>query len=43
MLTSKRRKKKILLNSYLCRLLGIISEQEYKSILSHIQSGWHQR
>jgi hypothetical protein len=35
---SKRIKKKILLNSYLCKMLGIISDQEYNTILSNINS-----
>jgi hypothetical protein len=39
MFTSKRIKKKILLNCYLCKILGIISEQEYNTILSNIQPG----
>ncbi|WP_257984463.1 hypothetical protein [Neobacillus cucumis] len=35
---SKRTKKKILLNTSLCKLLGIISDQEYNTILNHISS-----
>jgi hypothetical protein len=42
MQTSKRMQKKILFHSYLCKILGIISEQEYKSILSQVQSGKNQ-
>jgi hypothetical protein len=37
--TSKRVKKKILLNSLLCKLLGIISEQDFKGIVGDIHSG----
>jgi hypothetical protein len=40
--TSKRIQKKMLFYSYICKMLGIISEQEYKSILSHVQSGKNQ-
>lgn len=39
MYPSKRVKKKILLNSFLCKLLGIISEQDFKGIVDDIYSG----
>ncbi|WP_281368184.1 hypothetical protein [Neobacillus endophyticus] len=35
---SKRIKNKILLNSYLCKMLGIITDQEYHTILNKISS-----
>ncbi len=35
---TKRIKKKIFLNSYLCKMLGIISEQEYNTILNNFNS-----
>jgi hypothetical protein len=41
MIGSKRVKKKILVNSFMCKLLGIISDQEYQNILNNIQSDEH--
>lgn len=38
---SKRIKKKILLHSYLCKVLGIISDQEYNTIVNNISSHEH--
>jgi hypothetical protein len=36
MQTSNRIKKKILLNSYLCKKLGIINEEDYKNIINNV-------
>ncbi len=38
MFKSKRIKNKIILSSYLCKLFGIINEQEFETILNQIQS-----
>ena len=38
---TKRIKKKILFNSYLCKKLGIISDQEYNTILNNFSSHEH--
>jgi hypothetical protein len=38
MFKSKRKKNKILLSSYVCKLLGIMNEQELETILNQFQS-----
>lgn len=38
---SKRKRKKIFLNSHLCRMLGIISDQEHNKILNNLSTREH--
>lgn len=35
---TNRIKKKIILNSYLCKMLGIISDKEYNTIINNFSS-----
>ena len=42
MYQSIRIKKKIVVNAYLCKLLGVIKEEEYHSIVNKFQSNHHQ-
>lgn len=39
---SKRIKKKIVVNAYLCKLFGAIKEEDYHSIVNKSQSNQHQ-
>ncbi len=38
MLKSKRIKNRIYLTSYVCKLMGIINEQEFENIINQVQS-----
>jgi hypothetical protein len=43
MYQSKRIKKKIVVSAYLCKLLDVITEEDYHSIVNKYQSNQHQK